>query len=131
MHFYKIEEDGTLWKSDFFANPMGITGAITGWSQVGTRQDWVSVWGAVGTAFGLTRDGTLWTWGIDWSREPELSLSMRLASLRERIMQSVGKTAGTGGIGPVQPWQATPRPLMRLIFGAPNSPTNAIAPAKQ
>jgi hypothetical protein len=112
--FYRLHEDGTLWQSDFSSGPAGFTpGNI--WRQVGARSDWISIWGGGGTALGLTSDGTIWTWGIDWSRKPEIPFSLRWQMLQDRVAKIFKPTAGSGGIGPTPAYQELPRPLMRLI----------------
>lgn len=124
LRAFQVRDDGTLWQTDAMRGINGFTpGKI--WQQVGTNSNWVSVRGMNGTAIGLTGDGTIWIWGIDWSRKPEVPFSARLKALQDGIADLFSKTAtaGPGGIQAVQPSQDTPRPLMRLIMPAA-APTN-------
>ena len=61
---YEVRSDGSLWGR---TQPLSTQTAtqVGQWRQLGKRSDWISLWGAGGTAVGLTADGTLWTWGID------------------------------------------------------------------
>jgi len=70
------------------------------------------------TLLGLTADGTIWTWGIDPSREPVLDFSAKLELLQDRVKfffrrSSAGTTTTSGYARP--PYQKQPRPLMRLV----------------
>ncbi len=55
------------------------------WRRIGDRSDWASVWGSEETYYGLTSDGTVWVWGIDWGQKPISTLKDRLTYLREEI----------------------------------------------
>jgi hypothetical protein len=91
------------------------------WRRVGTRSDWVSIWASYQTYFGLTSDGKVWVWGIDWGQQPTARLRDRLIRLwdevRHRLQLSAKGTAPFAGspFQPlVQPYQNEPRPLMRF-----------------
>jgi ABC-type transport system involved in multi-copper enzyme maturation permease subunit len=117
---YELRNDGTLWEKPFSISPQFIVSPDEKWRQVGTRSDWVALWGSH-TAFGLTADGTLWTWGLDPSRDTTWTFSMRLQLIQDRIHGVFGNGAGawTTGHGPAAVIQETPRPLLRLIYSAP------------
>jgi hypothetical protein len=111
---FEVRPDGTLWKKDSPMRFLAPTTSPIKWRQVGNRSDWLSIWGYGGTAFGLTSDGILWTWGIDPTRLSVLDLSAKLKLLQLRIK---GYFAGTPSR--IQPprmpaYQSEPRPLMRL-----------------
>ena len=116
---YEVRPNGTLWKKD---SPMLIQASTPSpgkWRQVGHRSDWASIWGVGGTAFGLTSDGTLWTWGIDPTRPPVPDLSAKLKLLQTRIAAYfAGKP--TRMQPPRMPaYQSEPRPLMHLQYVQP------------
>ena len=156
---HEIRSDGTLWAIGEPGQPIfrqmagggssfGISGyrsAPNGngltpdagkfrWRRIGDRTDWVSIWGSDETYFGLTLDGTVWVWGIDWGQKPVETLKDKLAHLWEEIRDrfqaapsGAGPMAGRPGVmrivtGPgvmlTQPYQYEPRPLMRF------NPTN-------
>jgi ABC-type transport system involved in multi-copper enzyme maturation permease subunit len=115
---FELRADGTLWEKSF---SLGTYTAPPGekWERVGTRSDWVSLSGGWGTAIGVTRDGTVWTWGYDHGRDGSLDFSQRWKLFHERIQRLTGTLppgVSRGGNGPVTPIQKTPRPLMRLIL---------------
>jgi ABC-type Na+ efflux pump permease subunit len=108
---YQARSDGTLWERDGPIAPWTPM-PLSDWRRVGKRSDWITLWGGGGTAFGLTSDGTLWTWGIDAGREPVPDFRYRLKALQARL---IGGTARPGFFNSVtQPYQKEPRPLMRL-----------------
>jgi hypothetical protein len=85
------------------------------WHRLGKRTDWIGLWGAGGgTAVGLTADGTLWTWGIDPGREPELNMSARLKLVQGRLMTLIGPGARPVSVGSARAIQSEPRPLIRM-----------------
>jgi hypothetical protein len=112
---YQVRADGTLWEKSFSFGPWAAIPADK-WRQVGKRSDWVQLWNVSWTALGLTADGTLWTWGIDQSRDPTTDFSAKLKLLQSRIQGMFGSSPGPGaGVGPSPPVQKEPRPLMRLM----------------
>jgi hypothetical protein len=91
------------------------------WRRIGTRSDWVSIWGSDETYFGLTADGTVWVWGTDWGQQPIETLKDKLTHLWEQIHDrfapstgSAGPLAGRNPVVLTQPYQDEPRPLMRF-----------------
>jgi hypothetical protein len=104
----QVRSDGALWAA--FRSWAGVPPSAQEWRQIGSRSDWVEVWGAGGTLFGLTSDGTLWAWGIDLGAEPALSFESRLQLLKDRL-----SGRGGGGQNPTQPMLKQPRPLLRLL----------------
>jgi hypothetical protein len=108
--------------------PLGSLGQPQ-WRRIGERTDWVSIWGYDETYFGLTADGTVWVWGIDWARIPRRTWNDKLADLweqiQERFQPSTGvvrpmtgrmamRRAGRLGTMVTQPYQEEPRPFMRF-----------------
>jgi ABC-type Na+ efflux pump permease subunit len=111
---YEVRPDGTLWKRDETRNPQPPASSPGKWRQVGNRSNWISIWGVGGTAFGLTSDGTLWTWGIDPSRPPVEELAARLAMVQLRL-KTLFSPRPIPSQSPRSPaYQREPRPLMRL-----------------
>jgi hypothetical protein len=91
------------------------------WRRVGKRSDWVSVWSSYGTYFGLTSDGTVWVWGIDWGQQPKPTLKDRLIHLWEVVRdhfpdwaQGAAPFSGSPIRFLIQPYQDEPRPFMRF-----------------
>src|ERR1039458_1367108 len=115
---YEVRSDGTLWKKDHPWLFQPATFSTAKWRQVDKRSDWVSIWGVGGTAFGLTSDGTLWTWGIDPTRPPVMDLSAKLKMVQLRI-KGYFTPRPIPTAGPRMPaYQSEPRPLMRLQSAA-------------
>jgi alpha-tubulin suppressor-like RCC1 family protein len=82
----------------------------------GPRSDWVSVWGSYETTIGLTSDGTLWTWGLDFGQTRHLGFGDRLDALNKRISEALGNKPP---INTDDEWngyhpQKEPRPLLRM-----------------
>jgi len=121
---YDLRADGSIWEKSY-SPPGWPVQPPDNWHRFGKRSDWVSIWGVSGTAIGLTADGTVWMWGADFSRQPKLSFSARLAMLQVQIKQLVGSgPRRIAAFGPRAPAiQTTPRPLMRLTL--PPAATNA------
>jgi ABC-type transport system involved in multi-copper enzyme maturation permease subunit len=113
---YEVRPDGTLWGrtqplSTQTATPVGE------WRRLGKRSDWTALWGAGGTALGLTADGTLWTWGIVPGGQSAPDLVSRLKLAQSRLMSLFGP-----GPRPIPPaampaYEKQPRPLMRMVLG--------------
>jgi trimeric autotransporter adhesin len=116
---YELRKDGSLWeRTQLFAywqtEPAGK------WRRIGKRTDWVSIWGANGTTYGLTADGVVWTWGFDPTRPANTSLAYRLAALQARIGNPLRASPAPllGWLSAkLMPYQFTPepRPLMRIL----------------
>ena len=111
---YEVRPDGTLWKKDHASLSQPATVSPGKWRQVGNRSDWASIWGAGGTAFGLTSDGTLWTWGIDPSRPPVEDLAARVAMVQLRLKTLFSPRPIQSQSFRPPAYQSEPRPLMRL-----------------
>jgi alpha-tubulin suppressor-like RCC1 family protein len=113
---FQIHEDGTLWER---IQPYGAdSGKPVGkLHQVGNRQDWSSLWSGGGTAYGLTADGTLWTWGTDPNLEPVADLAAEFRLLQDRLN---GTTSPGTGLTTKRPqFQKAPRPLMKFDTASP------------
>jgi hypothetical protein len=121
---YEVRSDGTLWGrtqplSTQTATPVGE------WHRLGRRSDWIGLWGTSGTAVGLTADGTLWTWGIDQGREPELDFISRVKLAQSRLKNMFGPAPRPLPVGPMPAYQKEPRPLIRLVLRKPAAPAGA------
>lgn len=117
LRIFSVHVDGTLWAKDY-SWQSGPIPARGDWQRVGKRSDWVSLWSGHGTAFGLTADGTLWTWGPDPSEDPMTSFAARLrvAQLGLRSLFAP-RSPGRWQPGINYPCQTQPRPLLRLVSG--------------
>ena len=82
-----------------------------------TLTNWVSVQVVGAVAYGLTIDGTVWTWGYDLGRDHTPTFRARIAALEEQMMRApTAARSGFIGINGVpQEFQKEPRPLMKLI----------------
>jgi alpha-tubulin suppressor-like RCC1 family protein len=121
---YQVHADGTLWEMDLVGSlPAFAVGGMS--RRVGSRSDWVSIWSGAGTVLGETADGTIWTWGTDWSQKPKTPFSARLRMLQDRIARTFNSSATTSGVGAVPVYLEEPRPLMRLIMTGGTQSTNA------
>jgi hypothetical protein len=111
----EVRADGTLWMARVRPSSPPISSAEE-WRQVNTRSDWVALWGYAGTGFGLTSDGTVWTWGLDLGKPPVRTYESRLDLLRDRL-------TGRRRMNPVAmnfPVSPQPRPLLKLVGGKQN-----------
>jgi ABC-type transport system involved in multi-copper enzyme maturation permease subunit len=106
----QIRGDGTLW-SALPRSGSTSTPAAEAWRQLGARSDWVSVWGAGFTAFGLTADGMVWTWGAELGQEPPKTYETRLELLRTRLTGFRQPAASKSPALLV----TEPRPLLKLV----------------
>jgi hypothetical protein len=117
----EVRPDGTLWQKDYPWPYQSATSSDGKWRQVGGRSDWTSIWGVGWTTFGLTSDGTLWTWGVDPSQRPALNFSARVELIQLRLKAYfAGKP--TRLQAPRMPaWHNEPWPLMRLVPATPDN----------
>lgn len=109
---FQIRSDGTLWKSDY--SPLPGASPPLKWARVGKRSDWIELWSGSGTAFGRTRDGMVWTWGIDAGREPVADFATRLNAARIRLRAWTRPTAGMSSSWATSTFQSEPRPLIQI-----------------
>jgi hypothetical protein len=107
---YEVRSNGTLWATscapDFQA---GTTPEK--WHRVGSRSDWVSVWGD-SAVVGLTSDGTLWLWGSDYGDEEVADFQSRLATFKGAISMRGGRASSST----FPPYQGKPRPLLKMVW---------------
>lgn len=113
---YQVRDDGTLWAQPFTFN-RGATFSTNAWRRIGLRSDWVRLYGAGATAFGLTADGTLWMWGFDPTRPGPPSLLSVFARLQAQITARLSGRMVNFGAGRRPYIQKEPRALLRI--GAP------------
>lgn len=124
---YQLHADGSLWKAELtwhVGHDLHVTMGDR-WHRVGKRSDWISLWG-MGTALGLTADGTVWIWGNDHGQEGESPLSVKLNLVEDQLRRWLGlarpKPFTRWSMTPIQ---KTPRPLMRIL---PAEPAQPLAP---
>ncbi|HEV2208694.1 MAG TPA: ABC transporter permease subunit [Verrucomicrobiae bacterium] len=114
---FVLRNDGSLWEKAFAYGGLPITVSDPSWHRVGKRTDWVALWSGGATAFGLTADDTLWTWGVDEGKEPSPDLATRLKDIQRQFQGMLGSARGAtpfrGGAA-VPAVQKQPRPLLRL-----------------
>lgn len=112
---YQIRSDNTLW-----ARSIPLTGQWGGaqapWQRLGKRSDWVSIQGGGPMTFGMTADGTLWTWGYDPTGPVRTVFS--LALVQARVGELFGGSAANLGRGLTPKMQLEPRPLVRFATNA-------------
>jgi ABC-type Na+ efflux pump permease subunit len=111
---YELRPDGTMWVTPFNWPFIPSTPKL----HFGQRSDWVSVWGGPGTMIGLTSDGTLWTWGLDFGQERHYDLGERVNLVRTAVSNAFNARQTYDEWGGNQP-QKEPRPLLRVTM--PNS----------
>jgi len=115
--FYQVRNDGTLWRAeDPVWNGAIGNGKSLAWTREGKRTDWTTLWSGGGAAFGLTTDGTLWTWGADLGREPVEIPASRTVAISQQIAglfssSRLGTVSGTI----TRPFESEPWPLMKLV----------------
>jgi alpha-tubulin suppressor-like RCC1 family protein len=112
--FWQLHPDGTLWETKVdFSQPPNFK-VLNQWHRAGKRSDWIGLWGGMGTAYGVTADGTVWTWGTVWGLEGITSPTSKMHILENRIKGALGFAAKPYSTGGVTPIQREPRPL--IIF---------------
>jgi alpha-tubulin suppressor-like RCC1 family protein len=95
----RVQRDGILWSA--------IPDGTQTLRPISSRSDWVSVWAFNSTAFGMTADGTIWTWGLDLGRIP----TTRLQTLKLRIMSGASRPRNDMLLV-----RQEPRPLFKLTY---------------
>jgi hypothetical protein len=105
----QVRADGTLWMAHL-DSPSRAAPMPGQWSRLGVRSDWVAAWGHEETGFGMTADGTVWTWGLALDKEPVKTYESRLELLRDRLTGRASPTASTLSSS----YSSQPRPLLRL-----------------
>ncbi len=137
---YEAHPDGTLWvrpiesgglardrlmreaqlAGPYFTAMQGLAGArlIGEARRADPRTDWLAVASTWNATFGLTADGTLWTWGWNLGEKPRVETRSRIETARLRAaaalgMRSPGQRMPTSA-PPTYPVQQKPRALMRL-----------------
>jgi len=110
---FQLHADGTLWQKPYPASTRS-SNSEDPWKQVGKRSNWISLWSANGTAFGLTSDNMIWTWGYDPSRPPKYSLSSWFSTMQTTLRNRLAKTPVVI-TRPPRAYQKEPRPLLQLV----------------
>jgi hypothetical protein len=113
---FELRPDGTIRER---RQPMSWFTAVGvgDWHRFGKRSDWTAIWGAGGAAFGLTDDGTIWTWGIDLSRPPSPNALARIKLAYAKLATALGGTPRPPGVMVYSPtYLEEPRPLMRMVL---------------
>jgi len=114
----EIRADGTLWQRTFNDPAFRVPNQKNGpCQQVGKRTDWVQLSSGYGIIYGLTADGTLWTWGLDPIIKTEPSFSRKIRLMTERIKEwssrrSTGVMSSSSSLIPLTTKE--PHPLLRL-----------------
>jgi len=117
---YILRTNGTLLTSHWYGLTMNSLPSppLTGPLLFGRRTDWVSVWGTYQTMIGMTSDGTLWTWGLDYGQESHwVSVFVeRLGFIENAVKDIFGidSNLDPGYISSQYPPQKEPRPLLRM-----------------
>jgi hypothetical protein len=114
---YRIQDDGTLWmaKPLWSSKQHRLFTAKTS-QRVGQRSDWVSLDGWMGTAIGVTADGTVWMWGTDVSQEGVEMLPSRIGTLKRKALTLFHAAPSSYSTASIMPVQKEPRPVMHLKF---------------
>jgi hypothetical protein len=116
---YEVHTNGTLWASPIILSAPVRTGVIQAAAQAGPWTNWLAAANMQNAAFGLTADGTLWTWGWNLGAEPRVDTRSRIELAKSRAAAALGMSSSAPGVpysaGPAYPIQEEPRPLMRLV----------------
>ena len=116
---YEVHTNGTLWFSLVIFSGPGGTFAVRDAEQAGQRTDWIAAANAHSAAFGLTADGTLWTWGWNLGEQRRVETRSRIEVAKLRAAEALGlRPSGMmmlGSAEPTYPIQEKPRALMRLL----------------
>ncbi|HTA30990.1 MAG TPA: hypothetical protein VK731_10920, partial [Candidatus Cybelea sp.] len=114
-------QDGQLWEiRNANPNPQAgvaaVCAAISPDLTPDSRPGWLALWSLGETGFGLTADGTIWTWGADLGQEPPKTYESRLELLRSRLTGMPPPKANKSAAL----LTARPRPLLKLVGGTAN-----------
>jgi hypothetical protein len=113
---YELRTNGSLWATPWSWPPASAPLAPP--IRVGQRSDWVSVWGSHKSMIGMTTDGTLWTWGLDYGQKSRWTqvLVERLGVIKEIVGFIFGGSPPSYSdyFSQEYPAQKEPRPLLRL-----------------
>jgi hypothetical protein len=113
---YQIRPPGTLWQMNCRAQSASLSvSPAEPWRRVGKRSDWVALWGGSGAAFGLTADGTIWSWGLDLRQGATTDLIAALKNFPTRLRRYLGFSAPMPMTRGQMAIQSKPRPLLRLV----------------
>ncbi len=119
----QIRANGTLWSTTLTPSLAGSWSlpapTSTAWRQVGSRSDWVRLWGWRGTSFGLTADGVLWVWGFDLGREAVVTPRTRIQLVQAILSGQARLGYGINARNLPPPILEEPRPLMKLVNAPP------------
>jgi hypothetical protein len=128
---YDIQPGGTMTVTPLSSWPASAPSLSTP-VRFGQRTDWISVWGGAGTLIGLSSDGSLWTWGIDFGQERHYNLGERLDIAKKAIANALGAAPRPGQYdewGGYQP-QKEPRMLLRMVVTNSRVETLAVPSSK-
>jgi hypothetical protein len=111
---YEIKPERTLWVSPFNWQMNAAEAQFTRFDQ---RSDWISITGGSQTLIGMTSDGTLWTWGLDFAQKRHYDLGERIGLVAAAITNSFApkRLRQYDEWAGYQP-QKDPRPLMRVVI---------------
>jgi hypothetical protein len=115
---YEIHPNGTLWVSPIVRSAPAGTGVIQEAAQAGPWTNWLAVANSQRAAFGLTAEGTLWTWGWNLGAEQRVDTRSRIELAKSRAAVALGmRTTAPRAYStdPTYPIQEMPRALMRLV----------------
>lgn len=117
---YQAHTNGTLWVSPIVSSGQGgTTGVIREAEQAGTWTNWLAVANLHSVSFGLTADGTLWTWGWNLGAAPRVDTRSRFEVAKMRAAAALGMRSPSqwtpSSATPAYPIQEKPRPLMKLV----------------
>lgn len=110
----RVKPDGTLWRWKYTPRQ----GLLGGAARVGTRSDWVGIWGH-GTAYGLTSDGTIWAVGQDFGRGSQLDMKSQVTRWMWEAAGYVHLPRGSWSGQGSYPAKTEFWPLMRVAVETP------------
>jgi alpha-tubulin suppressor-like RCC1 family protein len=114
LRVFDLHADGTLWERNLsFPISVPILDPGATWRQVGKRRDWISIWSGASIAYGLTADGTVWTWGADPTQLAGIDFLSKLKLVQSRFVGK-GTPAFARGMNFVPHYLKEPRPLFQL-----------------
>jgi alpha-tubulin suppressor-like RCC1 family protein len=112
-----LQQSGTLWQCGLAYSEHGGLNRLNETSVpalIEQRDDWVNAWAMSWMSFGLTKDGTLWTWGFRPDNQREGSKALEKVSiwlLQHHVRSPMYLRHAVGS--------ETPWPLVRFVTNAP------------
>jgi hypothetical protein len=110
---FKVSKEGQLFARHVSDTPNGPW-RLGAWHPFDDRRPWTHVYGNRHVTLGVTRDGTIWTWGTDPGFPDTLSNKTRVQNLKQRLESAIGNRVPRRASNLQPRIQKYPRAIMRV-----------------